>query len=153
MYVRPVGTGAAGPVAAAPMFSAPTKKTVLRTLDSFTTHIWNGNETTYSTYLATQAHMDVTTFNMAVTHFPAEQFRPTKAFSFQSDSLVLRVSRGVSRLSGVTRSAGCIIQCQCKRCFLLPWYARHGYTTCSQIAIILQPESYVAKWIHALQIS
>ena len=26
--------------------------------------------------------MDVTTFNMAESHFPAEQFRPTKAFSF-----------------------------------------------------------------------
>ena len=26
--------------------------------------------------------MDVSTFNMADTHFPAEQFRPTKAFSF-----------------------------------------------------------------------
>ena len=25
--------------------------------------------------------MDVTTFNMAEAHFPAEQFRPTKAFS------------------------------------------------------------------------
>ena len=58
--------------------------TVLRTLDSFTffflTRIWTRNETTYSTYLATYAHMDVTTFNMAETHFPAEQFRPTKAF-------------------------------------------------------------------------
>ena len=54
--------------------------TVLRTLDSFTTRIWTGNETTYSTYLATYAHMDVTTFNMAETHFPAKQFRPTKGF-------------------------------------------------------------------------
>ena len=53
---------------------------VLRTLNSFTTRIWTGNETTYSTYLATYAHMDVTTFNMAETHFPAEHFRPTKAF-------------------------------------------------------------------------
>ena len=26
--------------------------------------------------------MDVTAFNMAESHFPAEQFRPTKAFSF-----------------------------------------------------------------------
>ena len=53
--------------------------TVLHTLDSFTTRIWTGNETTYSTYLATYAHMDVTMFNMAETHFPAEHFRPTKA--------------------------------------------------------------------------
>ena len=32
--------------------------------------------------LATHAHMDVTTFNMSESHFPAEQFLPTKAFSF-----------------------------------------------------------------------
>ena len=97
-----VGTCAAGPAAAGPMFSEPTKKiiiiTALRTLDSFTTRIWTGNETTYTTYPATHAHMDVTTFNMAETHFPRR-----KRLVFQSDSLVLRVIRGVSTLSDVTR--------------------------------------------------
>ena len=94
--LRAVGTGAAGPAAAGPMFNhrlefliqgsanQPQKFqiTSLRTLDSFTTCIWTRNETTYSTYLAAHAHMDVTAFNMAGTHFPAVQFRPTKAFSF-----------------------------------------------------------------------
>ena len=109
--------------------------TVLRTLDSFTTRIWTGNETIYSTYLTS-----LRSKWLRRTFLP-NSFNQRKRFVLQSDSLVVRVTRGVSTLCGMTRLAGCIIRCQCRRCLLLPWYARRAYTKCSQIAIILQPES------------
>ena len=75
--------------ATGPMFSAPTpqnKITALRTLDSFTTRIWTGNETTYFKYIpgntCAYGYHYVQYNYMAETYFPAEQFRSTKVFSF-----------------------------------------------------------------------
>ena len=63
--------------------------------------------------------MDVTTFNMAESHFPAEQFRPTKAFSFPKRQFDCK---GDQRSFHAERcdTAGCIIRCLCRRGFLLP---------------------------------
>ena len=59
-------------------------------------------------------------------------FDRRKRLVFQSDSLVVRATRGVSTLSGVTRD----VNADADFCYL-GGYARRGYTTCSQIAIIL----------------
>ena len=94
------------------MFSAPTppppkKNPALRTLDSFTTRRWTGNET--GNACAYRRHCAQT----AESYFPDKQFRPMKAFSFPKRQFGSKGSRGVSTPSGVTRSVGCIIRCQC----------------------------------------
>ena len=81
MCSRAVGTGAAGPAAAGPMFSEPTP---IKNNGAIYAH-WTHSQPAYGLEMrlrTAHAHMDVTTFNMTGTHFPAEQFLPTKAFSF-----------------------------------------------------------------------
>ena len=81
--------------------------------------------------------------NMAETHFPAEQFRQAKAFSFQKLQFG---SKGDQRIFHAERYDTLnwlhyTMSMQMLLSATLVCAARLYYSACSQIAIILQPDS------------
>ena len=145
---RAVGTGAAGPAGAGPIFSAPTPKNNGATHTRFIHNPHNYGlgmrlRTVYLTYNTWQRRRIWTSLRsiwLSRTFLP-NSFDRRKRLVFQSDSLVVRVTRGVSTLAGVTRPAALYdVYADATFCYL-GGYVRRSYTTCSQIAIILQPES------------